>query len=260
MDLHLKDKIVVVTGGGTGIGKATAREFAREGAKVVICGRRAAKLEKTREQLLQEGLSVLAQQMDVCDVAAVQTLADEVVAQYGRIDIWINNAGIAINKPAMDFTDEDYDRIMQTNLKGAFEGCRIAGRQMMKQGSGVILNASSYATKIPHANGALYAASKAAVSSLTKTFAANFAPYGIRVVGYIPGMIVTEISEEEVRQHEEHFVQNVALRRLGMPEDMAKPIVFLASDACGYVTGVDLEVSGGKYIVQNAMQPWSWKE
>ena len=260
MDLHLKDKIVVVTGGGTGIGKATAREFAREGAKVVICGRRAAKLEKTREQLLQEGFSVLAQQLDVCDVAAVQTLADEVVAQYGRIDIWINNAGIAINKPAMDFTDEDYDRIMQTNLKGVFEGCRIAGRQMMKQGSGVILNASSYATKIPHANGALYAASKAAVSSLTKTFAANFAPYGIRVVGYIPGMIVTEISEEEVRQHEEHFVQNVALRRLGMPEDMAKPIVFLASDACGYVTGVDLEVSGGKYIVQNAMQPWSWKE
>lgn len=261
MDLHLTGKVVVITGGGTGIGKATAEAFAREGAKVVICGRRLEKLEQTQTEFRAEGLEIAIRQLDVCDIAAVQALADEIAATYGSIDVWVNNAGIAINKPVLDFTDEDYDRIMQTNLRSVYEGSRIAGRQMIRQGTGgVIINASSYASKIPHANGTIYAATKAAVSNMTKTFAANFAPYGIRVVGFIPGMIVTEISEDEVRKHEAHFVQNVALKRLGKPADMAKPIVFLASDACGYVTGVDLEVSGGKYVVQNAMEPWKWKD
>ena len=260
MDLHLREKVVVITGGGTGSGKATARAFAKEGAKVVICGRRLTALEQTRTEFFAEGLEIAVRQLDVCDTAAMQALAEQVAAEFGGIDVWVNNAGVAISKPVMEFTDEDYERILNTNQRAVFEGCRIAGRIMMDQGrGGVIINASSYASKIPHASGAIYASTKAAVNSMTRTFAANFAPYGIRVVGFIPGMIVTEMAAEDIRRNEAHYVENVALHRLGTPEDMAKPIVFLASDACGYITGIELEVSGGKYVVQNAQEPWQWK-
>ena len=261
MDLHLQKKVVVITGGGTGIGKATARAFAQEGARVVICGRRVPVLEQTQQAFRAEGLEVAVRQLDVCDTQAMQAVADQIAGEYGGIDVWVNNAGIAISKPVMAFTEEDYETITRTNQRSVYEGCRIAGRIMMEQGrGGVIINASSYASKIPHASGAIYAATKAAVNSMTRTFAANLAPYGIRVVGFIPGMIVTEMAAEDIRRNEAHYVQNVALHRLGTPEDMAKPIVFLASDACGYITGVELEVSGGKYGVQNAQEPWRWKE
>ena len=217
MDLHLREKVVVITGGGTGIGKATARAFAKEGAKVVICGRRLTALEQTRTEFSAEGLEIAVRQLDVCDTAAMQALAEQVAAEFGGIDVWVNNAGVAISKPVMEFTDEDYERILNTNQRAVFEGCRIAGRIMMDQGrGGVIINASSYASKIPHANGAIYASTKAAVNSMTRTFAANFAPYGIRVVGFIPGMIVTEMAAENIRRSEAHFVENVALHRLGI--------------------------------------------
>ncbi|MDD3165778.1 MAG: SDR family NAD(P)-dependent oxidoreductase [Oscillospiraceae bacterium] len=256
MDLHLRDKVVVVTGGATGIGKAAAAEFAREGARVIICGRRMEKLREACAQLQSEGLDLEAYQLDVCDKAAMQAMADAIVEKYECIDVWVNNAGIAISKPVMDFTDEDYEKIMQTNLKSVFEGCRIAGAQMQKQQGGVIINASSFATKIPQTNGTLYAASKAAVNSMTRTFSANFAPFGIRVVGYIPGMIITDIATDDIKKNENLYVANVAAHRLGVPADLAKPIVFLASDACGYVTGCEFEASGGKYVVQNASEPW----
>ena len=261
MNLHLQDKVVVVTGGGTGIGKATASEFAHEGAKVIFCGLRLAVLEQAAAELEKAGRQVAVRQLDVCDTAAMTAMAEQIAAEYGRIDVWVNNAGVAISKPVMDFTDEDYETITRINMKSVFEGCRVAGRIMMKQESGgVIINASSFASKIPQANGTIYAATKAAVNSLTRTFAANLAPYGIRVVGFIPGMIITEMAAPDIKRNESLYVQNVALHRLGTVEDMAKPIVFLASDACAYVTGVEFEVSGGKYVVQNAQDPWDWKE
>jgi len=258
MDLHLKDKCVVVTGGGTGIGKEAAKEFAREGAKVSICGRRFNRLEEVKAELKAEGLDCDCYQLDVSDTEAMRKTADEIAKKNGGIDVWINNAGVAINKPVLEFTKEDYDYVMKINLESVYEGCRIAGKHMIDQGrGGVIINASSFVTKIPHSEGTLYAASKAGVNSLTRTFAANFAPYGIRVCGYIPGMIVTEISAESVKQNEQLYTENVPMHRLGKPEDLAKPIVFLASDACAYVTGIEFEISGGKYAVQNSSYPWT---
>lgn len=261
MDLHLKGKSVVITGGGTGIGKEAAKEFAREGARVSICGRRLNRLEEVKAELKAEGLDLDVYQLDVCDTGAMKKMADEIAAKNGGIDVWFNNAGVAINKPVMEFTKEDYDYVMKINLESVYEGCRIAGRHMIDQGrGGVILNTSSFVTKIPHSEGTLYAASKAGVNSLTRTFAANFAPYGIRVVGIIPGMIITEISTESVKKNEALYVQNVPMHRLGKPEDLAKPIAFAASDACSYITGVEIEVSGGKYAVQNSEYPWKVKE
>ena len=257
MELHLKEKSVVITGGSAGIGKAAALEFAREGARVSICGRTMSRLEETQKEFAAEGFSVDIYQTDVSDPDALAAMADEVAKKAGSIDVWINNAGLTVNKPVLEFTKEEYDRIMNTDLYAVFEGCRIAGRHMIKQGKGgVILNASSYASKIPHTEGAIYAAAKAGVSSFTKTFAANFAPYGIRVIAFIPGMIETEISRDAIRENRQLYTQNVALGRLGIPEDLAKPLVFLASDACSYITGVDIEISGGKYAVQNSRYSW----
>ena len=127
---------------------------------------------------------------------------------------------------------------------------------MMEQKSGVIINISSYASKIPHAEGAVYAASKAAVSSLTKTLAANLAPYNIRVMGIIPGMIQSDISEDSIKVNRASYVQNIAMKRLGVPEDLAKPIVFVCSDAASYMSGFDMEITGGKYAAQNTDWPW----
>lgn len=127
---------------------------------------------------------------------------------------------------------------------------------MMEQKSGVIINISSYASKIPHSEGAIYAASKAAVSSLTKTLAADLAPYNIRVVGIIPGMIQCDISKDSIKENGPSYVQNIAMKRLGVPEDLAKPIVFVSSDAAGYMSGFDMEITGGKYAAQNTDWPW----
>ncbi len=257
MNLNLEGKSVVITGGATGIGRAAAMEFAREGAVVSVCARRLSTLEQMREDAGKEGLQIDIYRLDVTDAAAMESMAEDIAKKRGGIDVWLNNAGVAINRPVMEFTSDEYRYMMGINLDAVFFGCRIAAKHMIAQGrDGVILNASSYAAKIPHAEGAVYAATKAAVSSLTKTFAANLAPYGIRVVGYIPGMIVTEISTESIAANRRHYTQNIALQRLGVPEDLAKPLVFLASDAAGYISGVDIEIAGGKYAVQNSEYPW----
>ena len=256
MDLHLTGKSIVITGGATGIGKAAALAFAREGAKVSICGRRAEKLQAAAEDAMQEGLHIDHYVCDITDTDALAVLASQVAAKNGGIDVWVNNAGIAINRPFMEYTKEDYYQIMRTNLDAVFFGSQIAANYMKERGGGVILNASSYTALIPHSDGSVYGASKAAISNLTKSMAANLAPWNIRVIAYIPGMIVSEISTDSIQKNEQHYVSNIAMHRLGKPEDLAKTLVFLASDAAGYISGVDIEIAGGKYAVQDCERPW----
>lgn len=256
MDLHITDKTVVITGGGTGIGKAAAMEFLREGARVVILGRRKEVLMEAAREAQQQGFTLEYECCDVTDRSQTQTAADRILERHKSLDVWVNNAGIAIDKPFTEFTDDDFEKIIAINQKAVFSGTQIAAAQMKKQKGGVILNASSYCAKIPHANGVLYAATKAAVSSMTRSTAAALAPYGIRVCGYIPGMIVTPISESMIGQYKEKFIRDISLRRLGRPEDLAKPLVFLASDAAAYITGIDLEISGGKFAVQDCAMGW----
>jgi NAD(P)-dependent dehydrogenase (short-subunit alcohol dehydrogenase family) len=260
MDLHLKEKVVVITGGGTGIGKGLVKEFLEEGAQVCILGRRINPLVALHDEMALKGYDIFYRSCDVTNRQAVVAYVDEVLEKYGHLDVWINNAGIGINKKFMEFTDEDFDQIFATNLKAVFQCTQIAATAMMRQRKGVILNASSFNSKLAHANGVLYAATKAGVSSLTKSTAAALAPYGIRVLGYLPGMIVTPISEENVAKYKDKFIHDIALGRLGYPEDLAKPIAFLASDCASYMTGVDVEISGGKFAVQDCTLAWKFKE
>lgn len=260
MELHLTGKTVVITGGATGIGRAAAVEFLHEGAHVAVLGRRNEPLMEFHKEMANEGYEIYFESCDVTDTEAVRAYAQRVTQHFGSIDIWVNNAGIAIDKPFMQFTDEDWNKICSINLKSVFDCTQIAASHMMPRGTGVIINASSFCAKIPHANGVIYAATKAAVSNMTKSTAAALAPYGIRVLGYIPGMIVTPISESMISQYKDKFTKNIALGRLGHPEDLAKPIVFMSSDAAAYMTGIDLEISGGKFTAQDCEMAWHMKE
>lgn len=257
MELHLKDKSVVVTGGGTGIGREIAKEFACEGAKVSICGRRLDRLEFVCSELQKEGLDCDCYSIDVSDFEAMHRMADQIAEKTGGIDVWINNAGVARSNSLLEYTKEDYDYIMGINLESVYEGCRTAAKHMVRQGrGGVIINASSFASKIPSVDTAIYAASKAAVSSFTRSFAAALAPYGIRVCGYIPGVISTEINASYIDKQTANNIPHIPLRQVAGPKSLAKPVVFLASDACYYITGVELEISGGKFAVQNSWVAW----
>ncbi len=259
MDLKLSGKGVVITGGTKGIGKAIGEEFLREGARVAVFSRNPRRVEEFLEEMGgRYGRDrVFGRALDVSQEEAVEAFAREAAGQFGGIQVWVNNAGVAINKPFLEFTPEDWSYINEINLGGVWRCSRAAARQMMGQEGGVIINISSYAALIPHAGGAIYAATKAGVSSLTKTLAAELAPYNIRVVGIIPGMIETDIARENIGKYKENYVREISMKRLGRPEDLAKPAVFLASPAAGYITGTDIEITGGKYAVQNS--DWAWE-
>jgi NAD(P)-dependent dehydrogenase (short-subunit alcohol dehydrogenase family) len=257
MDLELQGKVVVITGGGSGIGKEIAREFAKEGAIVSICGRTQSKLEETKKEFWKEQLPLDYYSLDVNDGKSVSAMTDLMVSKYGKLDIWVNNAGIDIKKPVLEATEEEWTLMVNTNLHAVWSCSQIAAKQMIKQKTGgVIVNASSFTSIIPHSEAPIYAMTKAGVSSLTRTLAANFAPFGIRVFGYIPGMIKTDISKESIAKFEDRYIQNIAWHRLGTPKDIAKPVVFLSSPQADYFSGTDIELSGGKFCVQNADYPW----
>lgn len=253
MELGLKDKVVVITGGSQGIGKAVGLEFAREGCQVCTCARREAKLAAAEEEFRKEGFDLYTQRVDVSKPTELEAFANAVEKKFGRIDVWINNAGINQYKKLIDYDFDDLMRILNTDLIAVIWGCKVAAEHMKEHG-GVILNAASYAAITPLAGKAPYAACKSGIISLTKTLAAEFAPYKIRVNAYIPGMIRTEISAENIERFGDTLLKDIPMKRFGQPEDLAKGIVFLASDvAAGYINGVALEISGGKRCVQN---PW----
>lgn len=258
MDMGLKDKIVVITGGSQGIGKAAAKAFVKEGAIVYVCARRLERLESTRAEFATEGLDLHIKAVDVTQYDSVKAWADEIVKESGRIDIWINNAGANHFQMLIDYTPQDFADMIAININSIFYGSQIAAKQMMKQGGGVILNAASYAAVTPLAGKSPYAACKSAVVSLTKSMAGEWAPYGIRVNAYIPGLIRTEISAPNIEKMGDALLRDIPLHRVGEPEDLADSLLFLASDRSAYITGTTLEISGGKRCVQN---PWyAWEE
>ena len=254
MDMGLKGKVVVITGGSQGIGKAAALEFAKEGCQVCVCARRQERLDAAKSHFEAQGFELFTQQVDVTKYDQLEAFADAVVAKYGRIDVWINNAGTNKFKMVIDYDYEDLMRIVETNLISMIMGSKFAAERMKETGGGVILSASSFAALMPYAGKAPYAACKSGVLVMTKALAAEFAPYHIRVNAYIPGLIRTEISQPNIDLMGEKLLQDIPMKRYGEPEDLAKALVFLASDAAsGYVNGAALEISGGKRCVQN---PW----
>lgn len=239
-------QIVLVSGASRGIGKAIAKGFTDREATVVITGRDETNLAQTANEISSKQPAVPV----VCDVAdpnAIQSLVSEVVERFGRIDTLVNVAGVNRRKPALEVTEEDYDFILDINLKGAFLLSQAVGRQMIEQRSGSIINIESLNTDRPLKNVSPYAISKAGMGHMTKALAIEWGEYGVRVNGLAPGFILTDLtqklwSDETMQQW---GTTNTPQRRLGQPEDMAGTALFLASPAAAFLTGQTIYVDGG---------------
>ena len=258
MDLSFEGKTAVVTGASEGIGFATAELFGKLGAKVAICARNKDKLKAAEDLLKEEGIDVYTESCDVSKSKELLAFADNVEKKFGSIDIFVSNAGYMPFSLVKDMTEDLWDIVIDTNLKSVFIGGKIAYEKMRKNG-GVLINASSFASVIPSVGYTAYAAAKAGVSSMTRTMAAELAPYNIRVLGYIPGLIDTALTKESQKINGEKLLEPIAERRYGNPDDIAKVIAFMASDLAEYMTGTCLEITGGKFAVQNPMKAWELK-
>ncbi len=249
--MRFAGKVIVITGAAQGIGRASAVRFLSEGAKVVLADVNAERLEATAREIGAPD-TVLAVVTDVARKDQVDALIAKAVAQFGRIDVMVNNAGIAPVMEFLDITEEVYDRVLEVNLKGAFLGTQAAARAMIAQGrGGVIINMSSINSGLANPNVATYAISKGGMNQVTSTAAVAFAPHGIRVCGVGPGTIATEIIKgaftERAGMHA--ILARTPLGRLGEPDEIAGVVAFLASDDASYITGETIYPDGGRRIL-----------
>lgn len=244
----LEGKLALVTGGGTGLGLAIAECMAAAGATVVITGR--------REVVLQEAVAGLGGRghyltNDICKLAGLEELVARIEATHGPLDILVNNAGVNLKKPALDVTDEEFSRILHTNLNAVFALTRACARRMIARGKGCVLMISSMAAYYGIDRVVAYAASKSAVEGMVRVLASEFSAHGVRVNAIAPGFIETAMSRTAMNADPDR--KSRALRRtpmgeFGQPEDVGQAAVFLASEAARYITGVSLPVDGGNSI------------
>ncbi len=248
--MRLKDKVALVTGGAAGIGQATARRFAAEGAQVAICDLNVEAGQATAAEL---GSAVTFRQVNVADRAAVQSWVDDVVAGQGRVDILVNNAGIVRDSQLVrvqdgelvkQMTEAEFDLVVSVNLKGVFNCTQAVAPHMIRQGRGVILNASSVVGLDGNFGQTNYVATKAGVVGMTKVWARELGRYGIRVNAVAPGFIQTEILRRMPEKVIQGMLARTPLGRAGQPEDVANAYVFLASDEASFISGTVLRVDG----------------
>lgn len=249
--MRFAGKVVVITGAAQGIGRASAERFLSEGAKVVLGDIDAARVQATAAAIGTDQ-TVLAVVTDVAKTADVNALIAAAVAKFGRVDVMLNNAGICPVADFLDFTEEQYDRTMAVNLRGAFFGTQAAGRQMIAQGGGgVIINMSSINSGLANPSVAPYAISKGGMNQVTSTAAIALAPHGIRVCGVGPGTIATEIIKGAFTERAgmNAILARTPIGRLGEPEEIASVVAFLASDDASYITGETIYPDGGRRIL-----------
>lgn len=244
---EVKEQVVLVSGGSRGIGHAIAAGFASRGASVIITGRREASLTDVASDLSELGSPVKGVVCDVAEPDQIEALVEEVIQDYGRIDTLINVAGVNRRKPALDVTIEDYDYVMDINLRGAFILSQSVGRHMIERARGSQINIASLNSDRPLKDVAPYAMSKAAIAHMTRSLALEWGPLGVRVNALAPGFILTDLtrklwSDETMKQWGK---ANTPQGRLGKPEDMVGTAVFLASPASEFLTGQVLYVDGG---------------
>jgi 3-oxoacyl-[acyl-carrier protein] reductase len=245
---ELQGKVAVVTGSARGIGKAIASALARHGADVVISDVDEAGARATAAEIEALGRRSLAVRCDVSKRDQVEALIEGAIATLGRLDILVNNAGITRDTLLVRMSEEQWDLVLDINLKGTFFGCQAAARPMMKARAGKIVNVASITGIIGNAGQANYSASKAGVIALTRTVAKELASRNIQVNAIAPGFIETEMTRDLPEKAREAFLQNIPLGRAGTPEDVAELVCFLASPASSYITGQCITIDGGLTI------------
>lgn len=245
----LENKVALVTGAGRGIGRAIAIALAKEGAEVVVNYNGSEERAKEVKQTIEEnGGKASIYKCNVSDFEACEAMIKDIVKEHGRLDILVNNAGITKDGLIMKMKEEDFDSVLNVNLKGTFNTIRHSARQMLRQKSGKIINISSVSGILGNVGQANYAASKAGVIGLTKTMARELGSRGITVNAIAPGFVDTEMTgvlSEEIR---ENACRQIILGRFGKPEDIANVAVFLASDKADYITGQVISVDGGMNV------------
>ena len=241
----LENKIALVTGAARGIGQAIALQLANDGADLALCDVKVEWLEETANKVKALGRRVETYAMNVADGAAVGEAVTKVVADFGRVDVLVNNAGITRDTLLIRMSEEDWDAVLDINLKGAFLVTKAVVKYMMKQRSGSIVNIASVVGIMGNAGQANYTASKAGLIALTKTTAKELGSRNVRVNAVAPGFIRTAMTDKLSEQAKEAMLRMVPLGRPGEPEDVAKAVAFLASDNAAYVNGQTLAVCGG---------------
>ena len=245
--LDLSGRVAVVIGGTSGIGRAIALGMADAGADVVCSSRRIDQVEVTAGEIEDRGRRTIRVASDVSERASLENLLDECVTAFGKVDILVNSAGRTKREPTLDLDDETWNAILETNLTGTLRSCQVFGRHMIANGYGRIINIASLSTFVSLFEVAAYSASKAAVASLTKSLAIEWAKHGVNVNAIAPGVFRTALNEKLLDESErgKEFLTRTPMGRFGKVEELAGAAIFLASDAASYVTGEVLVVDGG---------------
>jgi 3-oxoacyl-[acyl-carrier protein] reductase len=258
MEIDLKGKVAIVTGAGRGIGREIAGTLAREGATTVVTDVRQDLLDDVAAQFRREGWIGRQYICDVRDAARIRSVVDDIAGALGRIDVLVNNAGVAPGGPVESLPEDVWDLNLDVNLKGTFLMCQAVAPVMKRQRSGRIINAASFAAILPITGSSAYAASKAGVHYFTRVLAGELGPWNVTVNCYAPGMIPTEINRfvELPPERQRGLLDTLTFRRWGEARDVANLVCFLASDLAGYITGTLIDVSGGKLATQIPRLAW----
>ena len=258
MEIVLRGKVAIVTGAGRGIGREIAETLAREGAVTVVTDIRQDLLDDVAAKFARQGWTGRQYICDVRDAARTRAVVDDVARTLGRIDVLVNNAGVAPGGPVETLSEEAWDLNLDVNLKGTFLMCQAVMPVMKRQRSGRIINAASFAAILPITGSAAYAASKAGVHYFTRALAGELGPWNVTVNCYAPGMIPTEINRfrELPAERQRRLLDTLTFRRWGETREVANLVCFLASDLAGYITGTMIDVSGGKLATQIPRLAW----
>jgi len=245
--LELSGKVAVVVGGTSGIGRAIAHGLAQAGADVIPTSRRADQVETAAREIEELGRRTLRVTSDVSDRASLEPVLAEALDAFGHVDVLVNSAGRTKRAATIDFSEDDWNAIIDTNLTGTLRACQVFGRHMLERQSGSIINIASLSTFVALHEVAAYSASKAAVGSLTKSLAVEWSSHGVRVNAIAPGVFRTALNQKLLDETERgrEFLLRTPMRRFGNVDELAGVAIFLASDAASFVTGEIIAVDGG---------------